>query len=49
MTEECKVKFVNYEFREQVTSEYNCKTNAIQLPADAIKQIPLETINKPNY
>jgi hypothetical protein len=48
MTDKNKVKFVNYYFRMNVTSDYKCDSDAIQLHDDAIKPIPIETKNKPN-
>ncbi len=46
MTDENKIKFVNYDFREQVTSTYECSTELDPLPT--IANIPVETKNKPN-
>jgi len=45
MTDENKIKFVNYVIREQVTSTYECSTEFDPLPT--IANILVETKNKP--
>lgn len=45
MTDEKKIYFVNYDFRAQVSSTYECSTNSDPLPT--IANIPVDTKKKP--
>lgn len=45
MTDENKIKFVNYDFRDQVLSTYECSTELAPLPT--IENIPEAIKNKP--
>ena len=45
MTDDTKIKFINYDFRDQVSSTYECSTNSDPLPTS--ENIPEAIKNKP--